>query len=69
MGRANRDVGGYRGRRTVTDILKLIAIILGVLTRRLVISVGKGIAFGLILPELIGTIRRVLGGLFPQRRD
>ena len=31
MGRANRDVGGYRGRRTVTDILKLIAIILGVL--------------------------------------
>lgn len=44
-------------------------IILGVLTLRLVISVGKGIAFGLILPELIGTIRRVLGGLFPQRRD
>ena len=31
MGRSNRDVGGYRGRRTVTDILKLIAIILGVL--------------------------------------
>lgn len=31
MGRANKDVGGYRGRRTVTDILKLIAIILGVL--------------------------------------
>lgn len=44
-------------------------IILGVLALRLVISVGKGIAFGLILPELIGTIRRVLGGLFPQRRD
>lgn len=31
MGRANKDFGGYRGRRTVTDILKLIAIILGVL--------------------------------------
>ena len=31
MGRSNRDVGGYRGRRTVTDILKLIAIVLGVL--------------------------------------
>lgn len=31
MGRADKDVGGYRGRRTVTDILKLIAIILGVL--------------------------------------
>ena len=31
MGRANKDVGGYRGRRTATDILKLIAIILGVL--------------------------------------
>ena len=30
MGRANRDVGGYRGRRTVTDILKFIAIALGV---------------------------------------
>lgn len=31
MGRGSRDVGGYRGRRTVTDILKLIAIILGIL--------------------------------------
>lgn len=31
MGRANKDVGGYRGRRTATDVLKLIAIILGVL--------------------------------------
>ena len=31
MGRANRDVGGYRGRRTVTDILRLIAIVLAVL--------------------------------------
>lgn len=31
MGRSNRDVGGYRGRRTVTDILKMIAIVLGVL--------------------------------------
>ena len=31
MGRVNKDVGGYRGRRTVTDVLKLIAIILGVL--------------------------------------
>lgn len=31
MGRSNKDVGGYRGRRTATDVLKLIAIILGVL--------------------------------------
>ena len=31
MGRANKDVGGYRGRRTATDVLRLIAIILGVL--------------------------------------
>lgn len=30
MGRANKDIGGYRGRRTVTDILKFIAIALGV---------------------------------------
>ena len=30
MGRANKDVGGYRGRRTLTDILKFIAIALGV---------------------------------------
>jgi hypothetical protein len=31
MGSSNRDVGGYRGRRTVTDVLKMIAIILVVL--------------------------------------
>ena len=31
MGRSNRDVGGYRGRRTVTDVLKVIAAILAVL--------------------------------------
>lgn len=31
MSRISKDVGGYRGRRTITDILKLIAIILGVL--------------------------------------
>ena len=31
MGHSNRDMGGYRGRRTLTDILKLIAIILGIL--------------------------------------
>ncbi|MCI8437539.1 MAG: hypothetical protein HFF41_06995 [Lawsonibacter sp.] len=30
MGRANRDVGGYRGRRTITDILKFIAVALAV---------------------------------------
>lgn len=44
-------------------------IILGVLALRLAISVGKGIAFGLILPGLTGTIRRTMGGLFAQRRD
>ena len=31
MGRVNKDVGGYRGRRTITDILKFIAIALGVI--------------------------------------
>lgn len=31
MGRIDKDVGGYRGRRTVTDILRLIAIVLGIL--------------------------------------
>ena len=30
MGRSNKDVGGYRGRRTVTDILRFIAIALAV---------------------------------------
>lgn len=30
MSRSNRDVGGYRGRRTMNDILKLIAIALAV---------------------------------------
>ncbi|MCI9156013.1 MAG: hypothetical protein HFF44_03605 [Lawsonibacter sp.] len=30
MGRSNRDVGGYRGRRTITDILRGIAIVLAV---------------------------------------
>lgn len=44
-------------------------IILGVLALRLAISVGKGVAFGLILPELAGTIHRVFGGALPQRRD
>ena len=28
MSRSNRDVGGYRGRKTVTDILRMIAIAL-----------------------------------------
>ena len=31
MGRANRDVGGYRGRRSITDVLKFIAAALAVL--------------------------------------
>ena len=31
MGRVNKDVGGYRGRRTITDILKFIAVALGVI--------------------------------------
>ena len=31
MSRSNKDVGGYRGRRTVTDILRLIAIVLAVI--------------------------------------
>ena len=30
MGRANKDVGGYRGRRTITDIVRFIAIALAV---------------------------------------
>ena len=31
MGRSNQDVGGYRGRRTITDILKWIAVALAVI--------------------------------------
>ena len=31
MAHSDRGFGGYRGRRTLTDILRLIAIILGVL--------------------------------------
>lgn len=31
MGYSRRDVGGYRGRRTITDILRFIAILLAVL--------------------------------------
>lgn len=31
MSRISKDVGGYRGRRTVTDILKFIAVALGVI--------------------------------------
>lgn len=31
MSRSNKDVGGYRGRRTVTDILRFVAIVLAVL--------------------------------------
>ena len=31
MSRISKDVGGYRGRRTITDILKLIAIALAVI--------------------------------------
>ena len=30
MSRTNKDVGGYRGRRTITDILRFIAIALAV---------------------------------------
>lgn len=37
MGRASKDIGGYRGRRTVTDVLKFIAIALAVLV---VLAVG-----------------------------
>lgn len=44
-------------------------IILGVLALRLALSVGKGVAFGLLLPELAGSIRRIIGGQLPQRRD
>lgn len=38
MGRANRDYGGYRGRRTITDALKFIAVALGVIV--VVVLVG-----------------------------
>lgn len=42
MGRSNRDVGGYRGRKTITDILTYIAIILAVL----VVLLVAGLFFG-----------------------
>ncbi|WP_251318251.1 putative glycoside hydrolase [Flintibacter muris] len=41
MSRANRDVGGYRGRRTITDILTFIAVTLAVI----VILVLAGLFF------------------------
>lgn len=44
-------------------------IILGVLALRLAISVGKGLAFGLILPELTGAVRRASRVPLPQRRN
>lgn len=44
-------------------------IVLGVLALRLAISVGKGVAFGLLLPELTGTIHRIFGDTLPQRSD
>lgn len=65
MGRANKDVGGYRGRRTVTDILKLIAIILGVLVvlavagmiylQRYLVYTDEGVK--LELPPFLQTLR------------
>lgn len=42
--------------------------ILGVLGLRLVICVVKAIAFGLILPGVIETVRRTFGNWFPERR-
>lgn len=42
MGNSKREVGGYRGRRTLTDILRLIATVLAIL----VILVGAGLFFG-----------------------
>lgn len=44
-------------------------IILGALALRLAISVGRGVAFGLILPGLVGAIRRASAAPFPQRRN
>lgn len=44
-------------------------IILGALALRLAICIGQGVAFGLLLPELTGAIRRIFGGPLPQRRD
>ena len=41
----------------------------GMLALRLVICVVKAVAFGLILPNVIETVRRTYGGWFPQRRD
>lgn len=41
MGRANGDYGGYRGRRTITDALKFIAIALGII----VVLVLAGIVY------------------------
>ena len=43
--------------------------ILGALALRLVICVVKAVAFGLILPGVVETVRRTFGSWFPQRRD
>lgn len=44
-------------------------IILGALAWRLVICVVKAAAFGVILPDLVETIRRTFGRELPGRRD
>lgn len=43
--------------------------ILGALGLRLVICVVKAVAFGLILPGVIETVRRTYGNWFPRGRD
>ena len=43
--------------------------ILGALGLRLVICVVKAAAFGLVLPNVVETVRRTFGSWFPQRRD
>ena len=43
--------------------------ILGVLGLRIVICVVKAVAFGLILPSVVETVRRTFGTWFLQRRD
>lgn len=45
MGRSNRGYGGYRGRRTATDILRYIAITLGVLVLLLAAALLVGRRF------------------------
>lgn len=66
MGRSNREVGGYRGRRTITDILRFIAVALAIVVvlvlgtlfylQRYLVYTDDGVR--LDLPPFLQSLRR-----------